>query len=234
MEQEKYIELIVDSYDGNLSAEDGRILREALEADPSLREMYRLYGESLSYRVPPEEVDTAGLRERIVAAIAFRRRAPLRRIVTALSAAAVIAAVALTLTLPQRGADMRVAMMPEVADTPSGHAVRHDEDMTTACGVHDRMPAEELPDTAEPVTQPAGGDGIIVGGMAGKVSGESVELREEFFLATPLHMIEVEHDPASMLCGLSVVPEINAGYTILSTTSSGFADRLSDLIRIFK
>ena len=35
MDQEKYIEMIVDSYDGNLDAEGERSLREAMDADPS-------------------------------------------------------------------------------------------------------------------------------------------------------------------------------------------------------
>ena len=88
--------MIVDSYDGNLDAEGERSLREAMDADPSLREMYRLYGESLSLEVPAEVVDTKHLRKKIVDGIAFRRRAPLRRIVATVSAAAVIAAVVLT------------------------------------------------------------------------------------------------------------------------------------------
>lgn len=233
MDQEKYIELIVDSYDGSLSAEDERILREALEADPSLREMYRLYGESLSYKVPIEEVDTASLRDRIVAGIAFRRRAPLRRIVTTLSAAAVIAAAVLTLTLSPRRTDVQIAMIPEVSDMSSDSAVYYDTDETMAHNVREEISAEEPSAIAEPLARSVERTVIFIGGIAGMASDEDEELREEFFLATPLHMIEVEHDPASMLCGLSEVPAINAGHTRLST-SSGFAEKLSDIIRILR
>ena len=57
-----------------------------------------------------------------------------------------------------------------------------------------------------------------------EVTAESVGPREEFILATPMHMIEVEYDPAEMLCGISEVPVINAGHTRLST-SGGFTDK---------
>ena len=66
-----------------------------------------------------------------------------------------------------------------------------------------------------------------------EVTAESVGLREEFILATPIHMIEVEYDPAEMLCGISEVPVINAGHTRLST-SGGFTDKISQIVRILK
>lgn len=234
MDQEKYIEMIVDSYDGNLDAEGERSLREAMDADPSLREMYRLYGESLSLEVPAEVVDTKHLRKKIVDGIAFRRRAPLCRIVATVSAAAVIAAVVLTVTLSPRHYHMQIAKITETVDMSMSA-----DTCSAYYDINDVMAHNVLEETTvsniaadETVIPPVKLKPTHIRSIV-EVTAESVGLREEFILATPMHMIEVEYDPAEMLCGISEVPVINAGHTRLST-SGGFTDKISQIVRILK
>jgi len=232
---DEYIEMIVDSYDGNLDAEGERLLGEAMAADPSLREMYRLYGEALRCRVPVEKVDAAKLRRRIANGMAFRRRAPLRRMVATLSAAVVIAAIVLTVTLSPRGDGMRMAMVQETVDTDTpvdSCPVFYDLDCTMACDVQEESHTEVIAVADRTVASPAGHASSSVGTVTGTAQ-DGIGLREEFMLAVPMRMIEVEHDPADMLCGLSEIPAIDAGYTLISP-SGGFAGKLSDMIRMLR
>ncbi|MDE6483127.1 MAG: hypothetical protein K2L01_05145 [Rikenellaceae bacterium] len=229
MEQEKYIEMIVDSYDGNLDAEGERLLAEAMAADPSLRETYRLYGEALACEIPVEEADTVELRRRITKAVSFRRRLPLRRMATALSAAAVAAALILTVTLSPEHDSVRVADATETTDTEI-YSDSCNVSSFLARNVPDDSSADELA-AVETVTPPST-DVSACGRDIIEIT-EPAELREEFVLATPMLMIEVEYDPAEMLCGLFEMPAIDAGHTRLAT-SSGFADKLSDIIRMLR
>ncbi len=231
---DEYIEMIVDSYDGNLDAEGECLLGEAMVADPSLREMYRLYGEALRCRVPVEKADTVELRKRIASGMAFRRRAPLRRMVATLSAAAVIVAIVLTVTLSPRGDGMRMAMVQETVDTDTSVdscVVTFDLDAAMACDVREESRTEDVTVVDQAVAPPSGHASSRVR-VATDMVEDGIGLREEFMLAVPMLMIEVEHDPADMLCGLSEIPAIDAGHTVISP-SVGFAGKLYGIIRMF-
>ena len=61
-----------------------------------------------------------------------------------------------------------------------------------------------------------------------EVTAESVGLREEFILATPMHMIEVEYDPAEMLYGISEVPVINAWHNQIIHTGGLYRQNITN------
>ena len=92
MDREKYIEMIVDSYDGNLDAEGERSLREAMDADP-LREMLPFI-RGIAFRrrfLQRWSIRNIYVRKSSTGSLSVAR-APLRIIVATVSAAAVIAA----------------------------------------------------------------------------------------------------------------------------------------------
>ncbi len=230
------IGMIVDHYDGTLSPDGERLLARLIAGDASVRAMYDDYGASLGLSVPPPEVDDAeALRRGVVMAVAASRaRARRRRVLSVVSVAAVVA----TLFAVLSGGDDSVQSAPVVAanivNTPSeesssdaARSVEHIEADKEVSGEpvlrtrHVREVVAHKPQKASPSER------------EGEVAAMLVEGREEFFLATPLEMITLEHDPADMLGSISSLPGIYAGYSRYAP-GKGFQVRLTEIVQNIK
>ena len=232
MDDEKYMEMVVDHYDGNLDEEGERLLAEATSADPSKERMYRLYGESLSFNIAAENTDTEKLRRRIVAGTLPPRSLSLGR-AAAVAAAVIAAAVVLTVTMWPRHDRVYVAMVDSLSDiSPYMHHVSDDIAAVVASDTADESRLPEATAAEQTVTAAYKAAGHSHGAVAEAVSG-TAQLREVFMLARPLQMIDVEYDPADMLCGMAEMPGIDAGY-VRPATGGGFVDKLSYVIRMLK
>ncbi|MDE7134389.1 MAG: hypothetical protein K2N86_03815 [Rikenellaceae bacterium] len=231
MEEERIIGLIVDHYDGTLSHEQEGLLARLVDNDASVRAMYDDYGASMGLSVPPPEAaDTEALRRGVMMAVAAAKgRTRRRRVMSVVAAAAAVATIFAVLTYDTGSRTEIVPVMAvNVGDrltgdiSPEGTPANDTEQPhAEPMKVYHQPKVSERKREVTPATRRH--DNQVV----------TAEEREEFFLAAPLDMIALEHDPADMLGALSSLPEIYAGYSRYAP-GKGFQVRITEIVRNIK